>query len=577
MRSEKSSNGAARALIGENFKRYWAVPLLTSISMFIIVAMPQLMMADASADEKLELLNNIAHNGSVLIFTLLFAIGTSAGLLFEYIEKKNSADYMHSLPVTRGKLFSSTLIAGTIFVAIPIALGALMLALLMPSGSALTVLGWAAVSLITALCVMSITVVACFVSGNILMTLFNIGFLNLIGLMAVGLVDGYMITFVDGYVRPEIMKTLYGYASPLVAMYGGPELIPCAVFICVTIALLFISYLLYKARPIERSGDSLVFKWTKAGMMIVVTFLGTALFALLVEDVTGFDTPAVWAEVALGFFIIFTIMSILIYRTTKIFNVKNIITGVVTIALVFGFITMFRTDVMGYETRSPEASQVKAVSIEGCVPVDSHRYDGKYFKGSDKGNIYLEDQENIDAVCDLQSAFASYLKKNDLSDEYDGTADIVMKMKDGSEFRRSYTWGDNEEPIDDAVSESALVIYSSEEFKEKFSFNNMKKYQRIMIDAPGVEMFAADDKNGDEYEESESVDVPRDKAAGLVEAMEKDFLERTYTQALRESEMSSSSCMIEICFVINDEEEWVSFYVLPSDRYTKAWIKENIQ
>lgn len=167
MKSAKSysfpRNQAISTIIREGFKRYWAIPLLTSVSVFLIIITPILL--DSPASRLTDVRRAVTHQNILLLF-MCCVIGISCGLLFEYLEKKSSSNFIHSLPIKRSKLFIGTLITQIIMTAIPIFLCGILLLLLSNASMAGSIVIWMLTSMILIMTVMSTTILACFQIGR---------------------------------------------------------------------------------------------------------------------------------------------------------------------------------------------------------------------------------------------------------------------------------------------------------------------------------------------------------------------------------------------------------------------------
>lgn len=566
MRSAASSRPYA-SIIGKHLKRYWSLPLLYTASMFLAVIMP-VMLLDETESSKQSLAGITGQENPLAVF-LIVCIAVSAGLMYEYLERKISANYMHSLPVTRTQLFFGTLAAQMIVSVIPVAVTAAAL-IAMGAGVSASLL-WVLNSVVMIAATLAITVLACMISGNVLMTLFNICFLNGVVPMTLFLADASMNEWIEGYVRSDILEKILINSLPAVSLATGAGIIKIAAWALFAAVVIAVSLMIYKKRPIERSGDSLVFGWTKAALLTVVTFLGAAFAELLFLDLFGKDSIAGVVAALIAVLSIFIVMSILIYRTPKVLTKSGIVCAALTIALIAGYNFGFSHDVLGIETKAPGASEVEKVSVEAICHENGPRYDGNLFKGNKNGNIYLEDRQNVEAACDLQKVFAEYLKSGSLegSDAYTqagGAFDVSMKLKNGRSFDRSYSWERSNKAINDEAEKYLAVIYESSEYKEKFSFSKMKACDSMIVYGSGT--LEAD-------EEESVVSLDRKQQTGLLAAMDKDFQSRTYKQETQTVKKGYDPYSIEMEFG-GDNYQSVTLTVLPTDKYTLEWIKKNI-
>jgi ABC-2 type transport system permease protein len=471
-------------LIKDNLKRSWAVPVIAFIALFISGPMLYIL-TDSSDDETRTVLDEAvanSHIGFSLIFVFLsIAAGLSA---FNYLQKKNVANFVHGLPVKREKLFAANYVSGLLMFMMPIAVNGLVM--MMVSHQLKGCIIWILVSWLICAGIYSISVFAGVVSGSQFMHLFNSFFFNLLALMIVAAVIGYAHLLLYGYAGSELINSVIKNSTSVSALFGDFSAFSVIMWLLISIVVSLAALLAYRHRAIEDTGEALVFSWSKSLIIAIVTFLGTCLFGLMFHSLVESNLSLILGLVA-GFIAAFVIISIMVYKSPKIFGRKNIITAAASALAVVLFAGFFAIDITGFEDREFRAEDTSDACLTSYVCDEKdfynvgYRFDAAYFNApSEPGNgdygeskpLVFKDKDNIRTLSEMQR---SIVETKDMEGEKEGfidSAEFSFRMKNGKTEKRSYEYRNAE--TSKRVERYAARLFESDEFKDAYSLSNLR-------------------------------------------------------------------------------------------------------
>lgn len=579
MRSERSSKEMS-TIIKTDIKRFWALPLIATL--ILLLSGPfVLLMIDEYFDGDVP----FANNNNVGFMFAYILLGTGLGiLLFNYMVSKKSSGYFHSLPITRGQHFVANYVAGMIMIAVPLIVNGLAMTAVfgfkyIGSYALMTIMAY----LIT-MVMYSITVFAATISGNVVMHLFSAGFFNGLALMVLLVIATYMNSLLYGYSVSEFLWEMIKSSLPIFAFRNGVSGVPLIVYLCVVVLATVLAYLVYKRRPMENAGDSLVFGWTKSLMLGITSFLGAllmgqAVYGLIDSSQGGFKI-SMFIGLLIGFVITFIVMAVIIDKGTKIFNKRNGIAFVATgIALILS-VGILATDVLGYGSYKPKAEKVDCVYIGMDMSDNSMQYQRmnpenfncKYHSFGDRKNLLkLEGSDNIKAACEIQRQFAE--RKAWESGEL---SFLGAYESNGKKTVRYYEM-DEEKDTYKAVKPYIKEIFESDEVKEKMSLKNLKiKITGITVTEDDSEKAIHSERKYDDNRRFE----------GLLNALDKDFKNMTYEEYLASYHYADDNApSITINYKNNKKSKYYEedYYLEGMDiklskayKNTNKWLKENM-
>lgn len=560
MKSTASSK-ISGTIIKEDLRRFWPVQAITLLILLMTGIIP-LLLSRQGRRENLSIISHWTNVGSIGFNVAFVVAAITAGIVtFRYLENRRASDFTHSRPLTRETLFVSNFLAGVIMMAVPVILNAVFMVMIGGLSTALPACRWICVSMLICLVIYSITVFAGMVCGNTPMHVFCAFLFNAFAILVIITLKLYFGQFLYGYSYDDIIDKWVMRSTPVTAFFGNFEIGTTAAYIVVFVLFTVFAYLLYKRRPVERTGESILFRWMRTFLIMTVTFGGMTIVGFLFFFTSSGRTQGLSFELVIGlvigFIVSFVIMSLMLFRTVKIFNRKNMMTALITAVICVVFIGCMQLDVTGYSSRIPERSNVAtAAATVYPVMMDSDsdsRFDASYFKGYSSENatdqmMVFTSTKNIDDVYALQKIIVSAKSENMKSDS-DIQFEMSYSLKNGKTMTRSYKVS---EDTYKSMKPYMARLYESTEFKDFFSLSNLKKK------VTGLTYSKNDDM---EY------DIGASNYKVLMKALDKDFASRTFSQ---ESDDESGDFYINTGKGMNS----IGFYVAvkPSDKYTKAWI-----
>ncbi|MBQ6495688.1 MAG: hypothetical protein IJI74_00805 [Firmicutes bacterium] len=589
MRSQASSS-EIKTIVRDNFKKFWTVPAFGLFWFLVWGLIPVLL---GSSEGMMDDLAALASNTNIgYPIAILFVPLISGMTVFSFLQNPSSANYMHSLPLSRGKLFGANVLSGLLMIAAPIVVNGIIMTI---CAGNLMFVKWMVVTFVCCAAIFAITVFAAMISGNTLMHLFNACFFN--GVLAL-----LLMVFIDlsdamllGYETPDAIMTFLLRSNALTASIGeSSRVLICAVYLAVTIAALLIAWAIYRKRPIERTGDSVIFSWTRALLFLICVFSGSMLAGLFNATIMSgnsikFDHNMIIGMV-IGALAVFVIGSILIDRSARIFTKRNLLPAAIALALAFAVSGAVNADVFGYCKYVPDAGDVKSVYMDATNSVLFTVYDDEGWGSAFRGNAgYYKDvkdvreindenypgfssEESIEAITALQQTLID--QKREGMDYYDGVR-IIYELKNGKTVRRSYdiyvTPDSNEmaTDLDPKIREAAAALYDSKEFRTVYSLNNLKPEY---FEKGSIQFY------DDPFGEGEQFAISNEDAKELKAAMEKDFQKLGYDKAMQYSgEISVSRKSTPLMEEAAGEYrlEVLELPIPKTAKNTRGWLREN--
>ena len=508
-----------KSILLNNLLKFWWVPTLSAILMFLAVPFPVL---ERNVESLIQYQRTISINSilpQALLIVAFLAVVIGA-LVLRYMQTSKSVTLLHSMPFTRLQLYASNWLSGFILLMIPILVNFLVLISLYAFTKYSAIIDidilwkWLAIVLMTSVSLYSITVmVGCFTGSSIAQMLFTY-ILNFLPIAAIagwyytllGMLYGLRINFDDTLID-KVAKFM-----PITQMFDATswkaEMIGKAAIINVVIVILslVIGYFVYKFRNLEKAGDVIsngvlkpIFKY---GVTVCTMVLGTIYVKMLFNE---YDISSLWY---VGFALIgYVVAQMLLVKSFRILKYwKGFASYVAVLLLIFIGIKL---DVIGYETRVPDVENVEMAVVD-------YYYSSKYFREDDVEknadiNI-LKEKSNIEKVTKLHQ----YLINNRVEDkEYTRTIQIGYKLKNGKFIEREY------EIEYDNNTNNQLVedIFSQDEYKMRekyFLFNEIEALPHYDVMVESTLDYYLNVKEEDKKE--------------LIYNLRKDILDLTYTQ-----------------------------------------------
>ena len=305
-----------------------------------------------------------------VVYAFLAAI-LFAALVFKYLHRTGDAYMMHAFPMTRSCQYLTNAVSGLLFWIVPTLFNGLcVLGILAAYG--VTDCGglvWSTLGywLLAYLCFYGIAVFAMHLSGRTVIAVLSYGALNFmflgIPLLCLLLVRLYFTGF--DYSVPQSIIRL----APIVELLWEEqrELWMFWVYGGVGLALLVLSWALYRLRHVERAGDPMVYGWARIAFRLLFTLcctlgLGWILASIfrMIDGSRGLFLPFALIGCFLGWFG----ASMMIERSVKVFRNGKVWLGFAACAAVLVLaVGGLKYDILGFQRKVPETAKVESVEI----------------------------------------------------------------------------------------------------------------------------------------------------------------------------------------------------------------------
>lgn len=474
-RSSEKKGWFSMALFRKNAARFWPLWVGYGVLQFFVLDMNLIqgwgygrMDAAARAESMQMWVTGCTDSAAVLGggFGLLFAMA-----LFSYLMNSKAVGFMHSLPIRREGLFLTNFSLGACFFLAPNLIVALI-AVLAGAFWGVNLLGVAAAWLVSQVLVglffFSFAVCCAMFTGHILALPVFYGILNVLVAGLSVLTDATLNTLLVGYDGEGLFSSTFTrWCTPVwhltqklsprtvyndLGKYSSMEIpgLTAALAYAFVLCAVFTSIALwvYHARELERAGDIVTVGWMRPIFQYGLGFCLGLAGGVAVYQAFFYNSGKDWVFIA--FVALWAVVGafagrMFLKKSLRVFAdgwKGPAALGVCMFLLLAGV----RLDLTGYQRWTPDAGQVKSISISGInsAPWDqgNHRY------------LTLTDPGDIQAFLDFQKALVAHL--DDLrgekgynyydhldEDGYDTYAekylDVTYEMADGSFKGRS--WG----------------------------------------------------------------------------------------------------------------------------------------
>ncbi|MFC7319731.1 DUF6449 domain-containing protein [Halobacillus campisalis] len=496
----------------------------------------------------------IFHVQAIFLFTMpvLMAI-----FIFRYMHVSASSDFIHSLPIKRGKLFNYHVGAGVLLLVAPIVIVGLILFVFMGTADVsafynLADLGrWTMFMLIVTLLVF----IACVFVGTLTGLSAVQGVLTYIFLLfpmgIIGLIYFHLSFFIYGLSSSTLLDRWGQQLSPIVdiAVYH-PQLIEngeihipvdypvLGIYIVVTVLLYFLSAFIYKRRQLEAASHPIAVNWLKPVFKIGVTFCLALFFGLYFSQTQG-TLPWVIFGYVLGGITGFFIATMLIAKTWRVFTFYHLKRLGMYSATVAALLVLIPLVFIGYENQIPEQEEVENVYV------GSHYYQYEDYKASDEVD-FIESEETIEAVRNLHERMLQ--ERSSLNNNGESIF-IAYQLKNGNVIQRSYD-----------VNRSLV----EEEYEQVSQTDEFKEMQMPFLVAEATSIDSIYIVNPLRFEVTISASNQKRE---LLEHLKQDIYSESYSETFGSSEIDSYG-MVRI-----DGGEEIYFPLRRSYENTMEWLQ----
>ncbi|MCI8284003.1 MAG: hypothetical protein HFE90_01855 [Firmicutes bacterium] len=508
MKSKTSFFRVSLSIIKEDFRKFWAIPVLAFIGYFLSGIFYILVNYKAISEGKgtytAQFIENML-NGQYPVYTILF-FGVpilSTILIFKYLHSSGSVMSVHSQPFTRNMLLNSHAVSCLLFSVLPIILtGIILLIIAQPayypqdyySSSAemenvfsrIAILKWMWQSFIISAFVIAVSLIGTMATGTSLHNaIAAVGFNVIVpGCM---LISGfYFNTYLFGYVTSDNFMRNIVYTSPISAAYMKEGFSPLTslVYIIVIITLYAFVMFLYNKRKLERATDGVVFKSFDIAITLIFGYLGmTGLGAVFYTLFRSSGFMLAFGYIA-GALLSMIICRMIVMKTIRIFTKESIkiMASYAIFALIFLAVIVF--DFTGYEKRIPANAEAASISCEGAgIIMNSSRSEELH---TDKEAVeliknvhkFIVDNKNICEDLSAGSGPAYYSADGSFNisqtvADYNGNAEYEDYMSVRLKYYGKAS--DNESKLERYYMVPSYLMLSSEEFNAYMDNESVRK------------------------------------------------------------------------------------------------------
>lgn len=549
--------GLSKALIKENYKLYWYLPVLSFIAYFMAGIFPLIMNPHYLTDPNHWYLEDCLMNWNVAFVALLIAAPLVGSIvMLHYLHSPNYAIAIHAQPFSRGKIFwSQTLTGWSMCILPPAAMTLIYLIIAGQPGHSL-LFGATSVSVITFF--YGIFVLAGVLVGNAVMHVILCGIFFGILPLVIWLTWFYCENFLAGfYDMPDWMADFLLDTNPILSMIedGGEWFGPghLLTYLMIGLAFLLLSALLYGRAKLERVGDSMMFRAAEEIITWLVVFVGMSFFGFFFYSIMDTKSSAL-IGMAVGALLAFVIVKIVIARTFRFGIRQNLrsLGAYALIAVIFSGCTMY--DLTGFTDRVPDADDVVSIERVNLGYGDTFNYWYNYIEeGVLADQLTLTNPEAIEKVIALHQYIVDqklydYDTVNEGAAVYDSYGNEVYSgntwmtfrytMENGSKMSRRFGFRLNQESAD-----LINAVITDQEYKDDGSLPDI--FTPENISSIELSVYDYSYEYDEKFQSGEMTDLEIDTAhrtaqAKLVltdpeeietflSAMNQDHYSRTYT------------------------------------------------
>lgn len=396
---------------------------------------------------------------------------------FSYLNDRRKVDLYHSVPVSGRKRFYVIYVNG-IMIYLAATLFSLIVSTIVAAaqgavtGCVLAVIGIAFVwNLLFFLVVYHTMILAVMLTGNSFVALCAFGVLAAYEYVLYACIDAFKYTFFEressNFVRymPKF-SAFYDYESKVYNikwMETPQEMAKAALpylgkWLILAVILFVAAYVCYYKRKSEAAGQAIAFDKIKSIIKIMVVIEASMIVGSIVRDASYENDMLMLAGMILGGIICCAVMEVVYGFDLKCMFRHWVSSGVAVLSVLAVF-SVFKFDLLGYDSYIPDADQVKDVLIEPDVDYESYwNEEFQYISNVE----FLMEHMHLTAVEDIIT-----LARKDQQESYEAMGDprrvkVVYHLKSGRDVERAF-WIDFDNP---ANVELLNHIIGSKEYRE---------------------------------------------------------------------------------------------------------------
>ncbi len=608
------------ALLLENFKMYWYLPVLSLILYFFGGIFPIITNYDNLYRINYLIQNNFNNLSPVFIPLLIIVPLTAACIAMSFFHRENRALAMHAQPYSKSRLFNSQVASGWLMCILPLLVMALLYLCFMKevapdvTSSAIpytsednvytasAVFGWLGDSLVIMTFFYGMFVLAGTLVGTVIMQVLLSGVMFVILPLMIFIVNAFCDSFLLGYVgMSDFAETLMRDANPLIRLVfgwgAGPGLQLELAYLLAGLLMLVLARFAYGRAKLERVGDSMIFMVMEELITYLIVFVGMTAFGWIFYNMAASTKTMLVFGMAVGSLITFLVVKIILAKSIKVFNKRNLISLCIYLvaAALFTGLTVF--DIGGFAKRLPDEDAIQSVELSNSTfrigSENSYYCDDLLLKDGHKP-VISTDSAVISAMYDLEKYIvenkrytaeaiaydtASYERPLEGQMEYAvESISFTYKMKNGTSFKRRYFVS-----IDNTIVELLNKIVASDDLKSYYRLAD--KLNLDGFDSAMLSVYSDDDE-GYRTNIDEGTVLSRRQLEKLIEAKDSDITDKTYYEMLKSINLYDDSRVYDVNITVSVlnkdykkktgkslyDSASLSFTVMSSNKNTLAYL-----
>ncbi|WP_067839954.1 ABC transporter permease [Amphibacillus sediminis] len=480
-------------LAKQNFRQVGWISLIYMVSLFFFVVMNVILNIGNVEEYYYELWRNeLFHLGAGFQLIFLFLIPVLMAIfILRYLHQKDASDFMHSLPISRTKLFVHHVGFGFIALWLPILLTGLILFIIANVSNVAHIYTlsnlayWILMSLLILSITFSVSIVVGMLTGisiiqgifTFIFLFFPAGFTLLLifnmNFALIGIPESFYLGELDKFspITDVAQLTVEEYASPLKVM----------VYILGTIIMLGLGLFLYKKRPVEAATQPIAFQVLKPIFIYSFTFcftlIGGFYYGIIQTDIR-------WILFGYGLFSLigYLISQVIVQKTWRVFHQWREYLYFCIGAIIFMVLIVF--DITGFENRIPKLEEIETAYLI----TDTYMFNNREsFYGNLNG---FTDPTDIEKVQALHRQFIDQSRRADFLDHNRWDITVRYKLKNGKDFVREYHMLDLPErfPIyTELINSTTYKLYTEpiflidQQLASSLRFSTIGSYKELTI------------------------------------------------------------------------------------------------
>lgn len=481
-----------------------------------------------------------------------------AVFIFRYIQTKASSDLFHSIPVKRTQLYYHFVGIGALLIVLPVVLNTIILLIMHPVldlSSYFTVgniLYWTGITILLNLLIFMASVLVGMVTGISIIHGVLSYVLLFLPIALCLLVSFSLELFLFGFTSDYLAGPDLGRLSPLtrMTMFTSDFLTATEIwlYLGLTLILFLVSVVIYKRRRLEAISNPLVFPFLRPIFKYGAAFSAMLLGGLYFGEIQNSLGWTIFGYIV-GSIIGYVVSEMILQKTWRVLgSFKGYVIYVAGIAVLF---LVIHFDVLGFEGRVPEASEIERIyhGNESYMYINDETYEMPV--------EFFYKQENFENIIKLHQAIIE--DKGELKDKHNirDTVSIFIayELKNGKKIIRDYMIPESE------YASLLKPIYESNEYK-------VVNFRAMQLEAEGIDNIILSPEGG--MGQREVSITEESEIEELLTALKEDINNLEY----EEYQESTISYMRFDLKVENPHYE-VGHGITASYPAVEKWLKEN--